>query len=185
MIVNNYYQINEIKNNLLNNSKKALNQVLTKNSFTTNIINDLERELEYRFQIFVNNKASAINSKKFDDPENSLKYIMLKQIIKILDDLFYERMINLSGSDKALIQSILNNSYNGGNNCNYMGNSLKGQNRRNNSVGGNIRRNIYGNNQITSHYQMNPYNVNYQNRQFYPYANQESSNYRIEYNKFY
>ena len=184
MIVNNYYQINEIKNNLLNNSKKALNQVLSKNAFAANLINDLERELEYRFQIFLNNKASAINSKKFDDPENSLKYIMLREIIKILDDLFYERMINLSGSDKALIQSILNNTYNG-NNYNYMSNSLKGPNRRNNSVGGNIRRNVYGINQNISHYKMNPYNVNYQNRQFYPYANQESSNYRIEYNKFY
>ena len=182
MIVNNYYQINEIKNNLLNSSKKALNQVLTKNSFSANIINDLERELEYRFQIFVNNKASLINSKKFDDPENSLKYIMLKEIIKILNDLFYERMINLSGSDKILIQSILNNTYNG---SNYMNNSLKGPNRRNNSVGGNMRRNIYGINQNTSHYQMNPYNVNYQNRQFYPYANEERSNYRIDYNKFY
>lgn len=184
MIVNNYYQINEIKNNLLNNSRKALNQVLSKNAFAANLINDLERELEYRFQIFLNNKASAINSKKFDDPENSLKYIMLKEIIKILDDLFYERMINLSGSDKALIQSILNNTYNG-NNYNYMSNSLKGSNRRNNSVGGNIRRNVYGINQNISHYQMNPYNVNYQNRQFYPYANEGRSNYRIDYNKFY
>ena len=46
MIVNNYYQINEIKNNLLNNSQKALNQVLSKNAFAANLINDLERELE-------------------------------------------------------------------------------------------------------------------------------------------
>ena len=74
-------------------------------------------------------------------------------------------MINLSGSDKILIQSILNNTYNG---SNYMNNSLKGSNRRNNSVGGNMRRNIYGINQNTSHYQMNYYNINYQNGQFYP-----------------
>ena len=57
MIVNNYYQINKIKNNLLNNSKEALNKVLTKNSFSANIINDLEREIEYRFHIFLNNRA--------------------------------------------------------------------------------------------------------------------------------
>ena len=181
MIVNNYYQINEIKNNLLNKSKRALDQVLSKNSFGANIINDLERELENRLGIFLNNKASSINSKKFNDPENSLKYIMLREIIKILDDLFYERMINISGSDKVLIENILNNTYN---NNNY-NNSLKRPTRRNNSVGGSIKRNDYGINQNTSHYQMNPYNVNYQNRKYYRYANQDRDNYRIDYNKFY
>ena len=83
MIINNYYQINEIKNNLLNNSKKALNQVLTKNSFTANIINDLERELEYRFQIFLNNKASAINSKKFDIYKSCIKNVQLFSVFYI------------------------------------------------------------------------------------------------------
>ena len=184
MIVNNYYKINEIKNSLFNNSRRALNQVLTKNLFAANIISDIERELENRFQIVLNNKASALNAKKFDDPENSLKYFMLRELIKILDDLFYERMINLSPSDKALFQSILNNTYND-NNYNYMNNSLQGPKRRNNSVGGNIKRNIYGINQNIPHYQMNPYNVNYQNSQFYPNANQNRANYGIDYNRFY
>ena len=83
MIANNYYKVNEIKNNLLNKTNNALNQILRKNSFAESIIYNLEREVERRLQIFLNNKLSAINSKKFDDPENSLKYIMLKEIINI------------------------------------------------------------------------------------------------------
>ena len=65
----------------------------------------MEREIEKRFQNFLNNKLSSINSKKFDDPENSLKYIMLKEIINILNDLYNEKMIRISGSDKLLIEN--------------------------------------------------------------------------------
>ena len=142
MIVNNYYQINEAQENILNNGKNIIRQVLKRNDFAENIILDLEREVERRFAIFLNNKVSAINSKKLDDPENSIKYIMLKGLIKILDDLFYERMIILPETDKILIQRMLNNSYNSSGNCvNCLNNA---PNRRNNSVGGKIRRNNYG-----------------------------------------
>ena len=182
MIVNNYYQINETQKNLLNNGQNIIRQVLKKNDFAENIIKDLEREVEKRFTIFLNNKIPAINAKKLDDPENSIKYIMLKGLIKILDDLFYERMINLPESDKALIQSMLNNS-NSNSNYNYMNISNNGPSRRNNSVGGKMRRNNYGINQNPSHYQVNPYNLNYQNR--LPYSYQQNLNYRIDYNKYY
>lgn len=184
MIANNYYKVNEIKNNLLNKTNNALNQILRKNSFAESIIYNLEREVERRLQIFLNNKLSAINSKKFDDPENSLKYIMLKEIINILNDLYNEKMIMISGSDKLLIENIINNSCET-QNYNLMNNSRNGPNKRNNSVGGNIRRNNYGFSQSPYQYQMNPYNANYQNNQYYQYGNQARNNYRIDYNKFY
>jgi hypothetical protein len=184
MIVNNYYQINEAKSNLLNNTKKAMNQILKKNSFAENIIRNLEIEVEKRFQIFLNNKLPSLKSKKFDDPENSLKYIMLKAIINILDDLFYEKMITISESDKILIRNILNNS-NNIQNYNYINSSNNGPNRRNNSIGGNIRRSNYGIGQNPYQYQINPYNVNYQNNPQYGYGYQARNNYRIDYNKFY
>ena len=66
-----------------------------------------------------------------------------------------------------------------------MNNSRNGPNKRNNSVEGNIRRNNYGFSQSPYQYQMNPYNANYQNNQYYQYGNQARNNYRIDYNKFY
>ena len=65
-------------------------------------------------------------------------------------------MIRISGSDKLLIENIINNSCET-QNYNLMNNSRNGLNKRNNSVGGNIRRNNYGFGQSSYQYQMNPF----------------------------
>ena len=44
----------------------------------------------------------------FDNPEESLQCILLKQVIKILDDMEKEKLLNISEEDKKIISDILN-----------------------------------------------------------------------------
>ena len=44
-----------------------------------------------------------LNEMHFDNPEEALETLMLKQMIKILDDMYKERLLLLSEKDKQLL----------------------------------------------------------------------------------
>ena len=43
----------------------------------------------------------------FDNPEEALEYLLVKQMMNILDDMFKERIVNLKEADKKLVFDIL------------------------------------------------------------------------------
>ncbi len=44
-----------------------------------------------------------LNEMSFDNPEEALETLILKQMVKILDDMFKERLLLLSENDKKLL----------------------------------------------------------------------------------
>ena len=49
---------------------------------------------------YLNNIGPKLNQKNFDDPEKALEYLLLKQMLKILDDILKEKMLYLNEEDK-------------------------------------------------------------------------------------
>ena len=86
--------------------KNVLYLVLKKKTFADEIIDSLQKEVETRFKKFLNEIAADLNKIKLDDEENGLKYIMLKGMINILNQMLKERMIILSEKDKQIINEI-------------------------------------------------------------------------------
>ena len=60
-------------------------------NFADEIINSLQKEVETRFKKFLNEFAGDLNKIKLEDEENGLKYIMVKVMINILNQMLKER----------------------------------------------------------------------------------------------
>jgi len=48
--------------------------------------------LKKRLIEYLNNIGPKLNQKNFDDPEKALEYLLLKQMLKILDDILKEKI---------------------------------------------------------------------------------------------
>ena len=98
--------VTQYENKVTKKAKKVLYLVLKKQNFADEIINSLQIEVEKRFKKFLNDIAGDLEKIKFEDEENSLKYIILKGMINILNQMLKERMILLSDKDKQLVNEI-------------------------------------------------------------------------------
>jgi hypothetical protein len=96
-----------VVNEAANKGKKVLYLVLKRKTNERRIIEDLEKELDIKMQMFLENIQEKIINAKFDNKERALKYILLKGLINILEKMIVENMGKLSDEDKKLIEDIM------------------------------------------------------------------------------
>lgn len=104
--------VTTIINKYVPKGKKILYLVLQKKTNERIIIENLERELDIKMQDFLRKISEKLINVKFDDAERSLKYILLKGLINILEKMIEENMGKLSEEDKKLIKDIMNEDNN-------------------------------------------------------------------------
>lgn len=90
-------------------AKKTLYLVLKKKGFAEEIIDNIDKELEKRLIEYLKNIAPKLNQMNFDNPEEALECLLLKQMIKILDDILKEKMLNLNEEDKKKLFDFFKN----------------------------------------------------------------------------
>jgi len=88
-------------------AKKTLYLVLRRKGFADEIIDSIDYEIEKRLIEFVKNIAPKLNQMKFDNPEDAIECLLLKEMIKILDDMLKEKMLNLNEEDKKNLFDLL------------------------------------------------------------------------------
>jgi translation initiation factor 2 alpha subunit (eIF-2alpha) len=98
-----------VEKNVATKAKKTLYLVLKKKGFADEVIDSIDKELEKRLIEYLKNIAPKLNEMKFDDPEKALECLLVKQMIKILDDMLKERMLNLKEEDKKNLFDLLKN----------------------------------------------------------------------------
>ena len=101
--------LTQYQSNVAKKGKNILYLVLKKKNFAEEIISNLQSEVEIRFQKFINDIVNDLQKIKLEDEENGLKYIILKGMINILNQMLKERMILLSEKDKKIIDEIFGN----------------------------------------------------------------------------
>ena len=105
---NNTQTITVLEENIIKKSRNTLHLVLRQRGFADDIIDSINNEVEKRLQQYLNKIASKMDSMNFDNPEESIKCLLLKKIIEILEEMSKEKIANLSEEDKKLIFDILN-----------------------------------------------------------------------------
>jgi len=98
--------ITDYEKKILKKGKNALYLVLRQKTFPDQIIDELKIEVEKRFKNFLMNIAPKLNNIKLENKENGLKYILIKGLINILNQMFNERMITLSDKDRNIVKEI-------------------------------------------------------------------------------
>jgi hypothetical protein len=78
-------------------------------SFHKEIIEQIEKELEVKMIEFMEKIAPKLKEDKFENKEQSLKYIILKGLIIILEKELAKNKINLSNQDKKILKEIMDN----------------------------------------------------------------------------
>lgn len=101
--------ITVVEENITKKVKRKLYLVLKKKGFADEIIDNIDNELEKRLIEFIKNIAPKLNEMNFDDSEKSLECLMVKQAIKILDDMIKERMLKLNEEDKKALYDLFEN----------------------------------------------------------------------------
>lgn len=99
--------ISNLTNHAVLKGKKILHLVLKPKINEGNIIKELEDEIEKRLGNFINKMSNKLLNTKFDNPEESLKYILLKALSIILEQLFNELHLELSPHDKELFNLVM------------------------------------------------------------------------------
>jgi hypothetical protein len=87
--------------------KEILYLVLKRKPFAKEIVEELEKELENRMTIFIKSIAPKLQNMNFDDPEQSLKVIILRGLINILKNMIEEHKLELSESDRKILDDIM------------------------------------------------------------------------------
>ena len=90
-------------------TKKTLYLVLRRKGLTDESIEKINKEAEKRLSEFIERIMPELKNMKFDNPEEALKYLLLKQMIKILDDMSKEKILFLCEEDKKKVFDILEN----------------------------------------------------------------------------
>ena len=71
------------------------------------IMKDLNVNIENRFNDRMKKVLPQVENKKFDNPEKSLRVVMLNVLIKVLTELSEEMLLTLDENDKKLIDEIM------------------------------------------------------------------------------
>ena len=101
--------ITVLEKQITEKSNKTLYLVLRQKGFADEIIEKINKEVEKRLESILNKKIHKLENMHFDNSEESLECFLLKQVIKILDDMQKEKLLNISEEDKKIIFDILNN----------------------------------------------------------------------------
>ena len=98
---NNYSQtVTCVEEKFIKKTHEKLYLVLKKKGSAEQIIEKISEESEKRLKEFLMKILPKLNEMHFDNPEEALETLMLKQMIKILDDMYKERLLILSEKDK-------------------------------------------------------------------------------------
>ena len=100
--------ITVLEKQITEESKKTLYLVLRKKGFADEIIEEINKEVEKRLELYLNKIIHKLENMHFDNPEEALKCLLLKQVIKILDEMEKEKLLSIGEEDKKIINDILN-----------------------------------------------------------------------------
>ena len=98
-----------VEQNVSLKTKKTLYLVLKRKGLADEIIENIDKEVEKRLIEYLNNIAPKLNQMNFDDPVEALECLLLKQVVKILDDMIKEKMLNLNEEDKKRLFDLFQN----------------------------------------------------------------------------
>jgi len=104
--------------------KKVIYLILKKKPFQKEIIDQLESQLEFKMNEFFDKIIDKIKETKFDNIEQSLKYILLKGLVLILEKELNKNKIDLSEGEKNTLKEIMENDDIHENKINKKGNLL-------------------------------------------------------------
>jgi Mg/Co/Ni transporter MgtE len=98
-----------VEQNVALKKSKTLYLVLKRKGLADEIIENIDKEVEKRLIEYLNNIAPKLNQMNFDDPVEALECLLLKQVVKILDDMIKEKMLNLNEEDKKRLFDLFQN----------------------------------------------------------------------------
>ena len=98
-----------VEQNVALKTSKTLYLVLKKKGLADEIIDNIDKEVEKRLIEYLKNIAPKLNQMNFDDPVEALECLLLKQVVKILDDMIKEKMLNLNEEDKKRLFDLFQN----------------------------------------------------------------------------
>jgi Mg/Co/Ni transporter MgtE len=98
-----------VEQNVALKKSKTLYLVLKRKGLADEIIESIDKELEKRLIEYLKNIAPKLNQMNFDDPVEALECLLLKQVVKILDDMIKEKMLNLNEEDKKRLFDLFQN----------------------------------------------------------------------------
>ena len=98
-----------VEQNVTLKIRKTLYLVLRRKGLADEIIDNIDKELEKRLIEYLNKIAPKLNQMTFDDPVTALECLLLKQVVKILDDMIKEKMLNLNEEDKKRLFDLFQN----------------------------------------------------------------------------
>ena len=98
-----------VEQNVSLKTRKTLYLVLKRKGLADEIIENIDKELEKRLIEYLKNIAPKLNQMNFDDPVEALECLLLKQVVKILDDMIKEKMLNLNEEDKKRLFDLFQN----------------------------------------------------------------------------
>ena len=101
--------VNKVTTLTIQKGRQILYLVLKRKPFAKEIIEELEKELEDRMTAFIKSIAPKLQNMNFDDPEQSLKVIILRGLINILKNMIEEHKIELSDSDRKILDDLMKN----------------------------------------------------------------------------
>lgn len=90
-------------------AKESLYLVLKKKPFATEIVEEINEEVEKRLTKFVEKLAKNLEEWQSEDKEKLLKFTLLKAIVKILDNIMQENYIKMTENDKIAVEKIFGN----------------------------------------------------------------------------
>lgn len=99
--------ITSVEEKVLQKTQKTLYLVLKKKGLEEEVIEKINNECEARCIEYLKKIYPKLNQMHFDNPEEALEYLLVKQMMNILDDMFKERIVNLKEADKKLVFDIL------------------------------------------------------------------------------
>ena len=102
-------EITTLCHKFMENGKKVYYLVLKKKSFQKEIIEQLESRLESKMNEFWDKIIDKFKEKKFENVEQSLKYILLKGLVLILEKELKNNQIDLSEEEKNTLKEIMEN----------------------------------------------------------------------------
>ena len=98
-----------VEQNVALKTSKTLYLVLKRKGLADEIIENIDKEVEKRLIEYLNYIAPKLNQMNFDDPVEALECLLLKQVVKILDDMIKEKMLNLNEEDKKRLFDLFQN----------------------------------------------------------------------------
>jgi hypothetical protein len=104
--------------------KKVIYLILKKKPFQKEIIDQLESQLESKMNEFFDKIIDKIKETNFNNTEQSLKYILLKGLVLILEKELNKNKIDLSEGEKNTLKEIMENDDIHENKINKKGNLL-------------------------------------------------------------